>query len=271
MEVTFERDGRQYSFETCSDTDFLVYRLRKYSRFYEQDLLYYSKRLIEALEFDSGLIVDCGANIGNHSVFWGTHTPLQILAIEANPPVAGCLQRNMKRNLKPGTFQAISGGVGETSGWGDVKFPESSEDQPVLARVEPVAGPSATTIEIQPVPVWIERANLSHLPVRILKIDIEGLEMEVLRGAKSILERDKPELFLEAGTPAHQQRLDELLTPLGYNRLKRFCTTPTWHFTTLTDASLRQRLWLAGIHERLRWRFHKMQNSLQSRMSRKAA
>lgn len=48
--------------------------------------------------------------------------------------------------------------------------------------------------------------------VRLIKIDVEGHELSVLRGARALIERDRPILIIEG--PIH--RYASLLAPLGY-------------------------------------------------------
>ncbi len=74
----------------------------------------------------------------------------------------------------------------------------------------------------------VATAPLDHLidtipPVRLMKIDVEGAELRVLRGARGLLERDRPDLLLEL-TDAFLQELGgsaeqvcEWLAGFGYS------------------------------------------------------
>jgi len=60
-------------------------------------------------------------------------------------------------------------------------------------------------------------------PVGVIKIDVEGAEAHVLRGAKEVISRDKPTLFVELhdghpGTdPGLRQEVYGILRELGYD------------------------------------------------------
>lgn len=53
-------------------------------------------------------------------------------------------------------------------------------------------------------------------PVGMIKIDVEGGELRVLRGASLTLERCHPILFIEAHGPAARRGILGFLGPLGY-------------------------------------------------------
>ncbi len=59
-------------------------------------------------------------------------------------------------------------------------------------------------------------------PADFIKVDVEAGEMSVLRGARDVLERDKPFLVLEAEMPSGSaprprvREFNEFLSPLGY-------------------------------------------------------
>ena len=53
-------------------------------------------------------------------------------------------------------------------------------------------------------------------PIRLIKIDVEGMEMSVLRGVKNLLERDRPVLYLEWENREKIDEYDDFLSPLGY-------------------------------------------------------
>ena len=60
-----------------------------------------------------------------------------------------------------------------------------------------------------------------HLPPDFIKIDVEGHELDVLKGAKAILKRSKPKLLIECEQRHLQDHLVkdvfDLLEQLGYN------------------------------------------------------
>jgi len=80
--------------------------------------------------------------------------------------------------------------------------------------------------------------------ITLIKIDVEGYEQQVLRGARTILRTVKPHLVIEAKSSDELRQLITDLTPLGYRRIGRFCATPTYHFAP----------WSAVHHFRFRLR-----------------
>ena len=54
--------------------------------------------------------------------------------------------------------------------------------------------------------------------ISVVKIDVEGAEPAVLRGAQRLLERWHPTLLLEANSEAMRDTQAALLEPLGYTR-----------------------------------------------------
>ena len=58
---------------------------------------------------------------------------------------------------------------------------------------------------------------LVHEHVGALKIDVEGHELSVLKGAPRIIEYDRPALVLEANTPRHVEELTAWLKDHDYN------------------------------------------------------
>jgi FkbM family methyltransferase len=62
--------------------------------------------------------------------------------------------------------------------------------------------------------IW---ADLGSPEVSVVKIDVEGAEAGVIRGASALLERDRPVLMLEANTASDLAELTSLLRPYRYS------------------------------------------------------
>ncbi|MFV0446266.1 MAG: FkbM family methyltransferase [Planctomycetaceae bacterium] len=270
MDFAIDHDGRQFAFHTYSTEDAIARRMRKYGTFYERDLLDYSHALLTELP-RGGIVVDIGANFGNHSVFWAAYANRPVVSIEANPALQTYLQGNLTANAAATQFQVIAGGAGEQSGLGRVRPAARAPDQFGLAQVESVdfvrAGEDGV-FEVHPLPEWLRRAGVASEPVRLLKIDVEGAEIPVLTGAAAVLERDRPEIFAEAATDSERDALDAALRPWGYRRVKRFCSTPTWHYSTQSNPFTLFRWRRMGDVARLNWRLAKLRHSVVSRLPR---
>lgn len=50
----------------------------------------------------------------------------------------------------------------------------------------------------------------------LLKVDAEGFDLSVLRGAKQTIQRNKPVIIIEAPNVSDRRRVAEFLTPFGY-------------------------------------------------------
>lgn len=268
MQFQIEHDGQPFQFTTYSAGDAIARRMRKYRTFYERDLLDYSRALLAELPL-GGLVVDIGANFGNHSVYWAAFSNRHVVAIEANPALAPLLTANLQANSAGGEFTVVAGGAGDHSAMGRIRPSSRAPDQFGLAGVESrpdLRAGDAGVFEVHALSEWMHRIGRGGEPVRVLKIDVEGAEIPVISGAIPILERDRPEIFAEAATPAERMALDVVLAPWGYRRIKRFCSTPTWHYSTEPSSLTRWRWRRLGDAARLQWRYAKLKHSIVSRI-----
>ena len=70
--------------------------------------------------------------------------------------------------------------------------------------------------------------------VSVVKLDIEGMEPEAIRGMSKTLLRSQPVLFIEAHTQKEIDEQQEVLGELGYERTGRvWNATPTYEWRIL--------------------------------------
>ena len=262
--MTFDHDGVAFEFEGAGEGDHLVRIMARNRRFYEADLLDYMRGLrIELPAHHRSVALDVGANIGNHSVYLRRFVADHVLSFEPNPHVLPALRRNLERNLPEGGFTVIERALGKGAGHGAMRLDEASVRagnsgmaQVVLDGDAPAEGVLAGADDILVTPLddaleaWLE--DHSDMHPTLIKIDVEGMEPDVLEGAARTLDRWHPDLFLEAGTPAASRSLDALLGERGYTSLCTWGHTSVHHFRHAARLSDRLRAQRAKVRARLR-------------------
>ncbi len=138
-------------------------------------------------------ILDIGANIGEISLrFAKTYPQASIHSFEPFPPTFNSLKRNASLN----SFSNIElHPLGLGSKPGEVFFEERAIGNPGMNRVTSNPEKSTQKIRISTLDSFAEENQLAS--VSIIKIDVEGYEHEVLKGAVNLLTRNKPLLFIE--------------------------------------------------------------------------
>ncbi|HTV26221.1 MAG TPA: FkbM family methyltransferase [Xanthobacteraceae bacterium] len=166
--------------------------------------------------------VDVGTHIGYEAMLASRLVGLdgRVVAFEPQGQIAIWAERNLRRFHQARLVQAA---VGETEGRCD--FTELQISSSAFSRVH--ATPKTSFGRQYEVPVATIDTTLDEeeRPVDFIKIDVEGNEMSVLRGALDVLRKDKPFLVLEAEMPSLQlvrpriMEFQGLLEPLGYRGL----------------------------------------------------
>lgn len=125
-------------------------------------------------------IVDCGADIGLVSVLLSARCRDRlgpVVAIEPNEAVAGVLEGNLGRLEPPG--RVVRAAASDTSGRGSLASPGYDESDHARYLVEAPEG----DVEV----VRIDDLGLPQGAALAIKLDVEGAELDALRGAEQSL------------------------------------------------------------------------------------
>jgi FkbM family methyltransferase len=139
-----------------------------------------------------GVFVDIGANVGNHSLFVAKFlSPSRVIPVEPNPEIIDLLLANIVLNDVAARFDLSCIGIGASDGAEDGFGMGASGSNIGAARMVAGAGGIA---------VRSGDSILSDIFPSMIKIDVEGMEMQVLRGLSETLARSRPALFVEVDT-----------------------------------------------------------------------
>lgn len=169
-------------------------------------------RLVQALLGESGRLVDVGANRGIYSAL-GLSYGRDVIAFEPVPVEAKALRALIGTR---GRVHEVA--LSDSAGTADFFVPfRGSADVTTRATLE-----KGLDNELEHRRIDVERATLDSFDlehIALLKIDVEGHEGAVLRGALATIRRCQPAILIEveeARVPGSFQLVAELLSGLGY-------------------------------------------------------
>ncbi len=165
------------------------------------------EHLEESLKYinKDSVVVDCGANIGNHSIFWSLFSKT-VHAIEPLKENYKILCKNIKDN-KHGEIIAHQFVLGNKENKYDAQV---ISDNRSCAQFKENPSGKYTSKRLD---------ELISGKVDFMKIDVEGAEYQVLLGAQHILKEYKPVLFLEMHSLVNSElhtNILNYLTDFGY-------------------------------------------------------
>lgn len=180
--------------------------------------------------------IDVGANIGTHTIFFGQRvgTEGRVYAFEPQGMAFRWLSANMALNhlnnvvlfpmavgRAPGTIGVPDVDYTQTGNFGGLSLPPL---QKPTAEQQPVVAPRLASVPV----TTLDQIARDHLAptgrrCKVLKIDVEGMELDVLEGARGLIEGQQPFIYLENNDA---ERSQGVLSWLFARRYRLF-----WHFS----------------------------------------
>lgn len=161
-------------------------------------------------------VVDVGAYVGTHTIFLSVVAGLKVIAIEPNPESLRTLESNVAENHVGDLVETHNVAIGASEGLGSLVIRD--EQNLGMTTIKPGEG----SIDIRTLDTVI-----SDRPVKVMKIDIEGMEPDAIRGAEKVIANHRPALYVEVADLAMEREVNTVLEPLGYRYIREFNATPT--------------------------------------------
>lgn len=173
-------------------TDYILNTIESSGDFYEGALL----RKWTPFFQDAQYILDIGANLGNHTMFWATNlSAKRIISFEPFPANYAVLTQNINNNSLF-SVQAIQMAVSDHSGNLAVKeFTDKNYGATTFEHVD-TSEQDANVIQSRSIDSVFYQLNLPRID--FVKIDTEGFELSVLRGMMSVIQKFHPVFWVEA-------------------------------------------------------------------------
>ena len=172
----------------------------------------------ELMQFCKGIVIDVGANVGSHTINFARVADI-VYAFEPQPRTYYNLCANLLLNLVYNVVP-LNRAIGSYNGLTNV------------ANLDPTKPNTPMGVTVgngaQVVPMCtIDSLELS--PVHFIKIDTEGHEFEVLRGAEETLKRESIITYVEIHKKELIEPIKEFMIALGHiaqEYLTVFCPDP---------------------------------------------
>lgn len=205
--VSFDQAGRRFSF-FVDDLGDSVQNFHVHGRFYELDDL----EALRALVGGKPRILEVGAHVGNHTVYFSHFFDAAIVVpVEPNPRSQAILRLNCQLNHCGNVdLSRVDHALGAQAGRG--RMVAMADHNSGGAMIEPGnAGPVA---------IVRGDALFAGEDFDLVKIDVEGMELEVLAGLGGLIERCRPLLFIEVRDD-NETALERLLACWHYRIMRR--------------------------------------------------
>lgn len=199
------------------------------SGFYEPHELMVLKRLLQP----GDTFIDCGANIGFYTLYAASlvGTSGRVLAFEPSAREMQRLHENIALNTLP-QIECFSCALSDHEGSAQFSIAEGAGEN-TLAQTFGYTDTQLTqrvTVELR----TLDNITANYPSIKLIKIDVEGAELHVLKGTQEILKRARPAILFEV-FPAALLRMqstpgmiDEMLRAAGYRFYTIHPVTAEW-------------------------------------------
>jgi FkbM family methyltransferase len=170
----------------------------------------YERELRAYLTTQSGTFIDVGAHIGKYTVMNGRNPAVNVIALEPEAMNFAILNRNVQLN----NLHRVS--TLNIGAWSEKTALKLSTRTAGSGEHSFIGGDGNILVDVDTLDNVVAGFTLPQ-PVSLIKIDVEGSEVEVLKGATEILMAHHPKLVIETHTVSGLMEVTNLLRRFGYS------------------------------------------------------
>lgn len=160
---------------------------------------------IDKILKDNAVILDIGSNIGNHSLYWCNERNAKLVyAFEPYPYTYKILEKNVIANNLENRLKIFPFGISDEITKGSVEGFCSTNIGGTGFEKNPDGDFDFKTLDSLSIPEKID----------LIKIDVEGKEMDVIKGGMETIKKNLPIIVIE--TFSNKDWIEAQLFPLGY-------------------------------------------------------
>jgi FkbM family methyltransferase len=139
----------------------------------------------------SSVVVDIGANIGTFALSVVHAAQSRVIAVEPVSSTFALLNANVRRNDADDAVTTVQAALGDVAGRSRCHDGRQSANYVLRGQAEARAGE-----ELVPM-TTLDKLFEGEARIDLIKVDVEGLELNVMRGARHTLARHTPAVLLE--------------------------------------------------------------------------
>ena len=231
-------DGLQYEIVLPdADKDHIQRMIFETGKPYELDML----RNMRSRIAEGDLVLDIGANVGNHALYLAAIAKARVIAFEPNEHLSSAFQDSINRNGLEDkvAIQTIGLGRTESAAQFEKSIPENLGAQALHLGSGDIEVRSIDSFEFDAV-------------VRAIKIDVEGMELAVIHGGRECIARDRPLIYAECRYEADFRQILSWAETHNYTYWETFNATPTHLFLPAATINVEQRIDHLNAHNAIR-------------------
>lgn len=189
--------------------DFIQRHIVDTSTFFEEDIL----QDLDAYIPENAVILDIGANIGNHSLYWAINRKAKCIhAFEPVKDTFQILKRNIELNHLENRVNCNNIGLSNTTSKSTFK----------TYRLENIGDTHLMADEDGDMKMYpLDSIDLKVERIDFVKIDVEDYELYVLAGMTETLEKYKPLVFIES-LPHIYIKMNQFMLEHGYEKTRDY-------------------------------------------------